>query len=132
MYKRYTKKEKAIIVERYLNGEKISTLSKEASISRTSIYAWIKKQQNSTQNKRKVDFKYLHDLTIMHKRQKVIVEILQNSKVTPLSPLKEKFESVNAFIEKLKEYIYYYNNERISLKLKGMSPVKYRTHYHSI
>ncbi len=44
----------------------------------------------------------------------------------------EKFESVHAFIEKLKEYIYYYNNERISLKLKGMSPVKYRTHYHSI
>ncbi len=44
----------------------------------------------------------------------------------------EKFESVNAFIEKLKEYIYYYNNERISLKLKGMSPIQYRTHYHSI
>ncbi len=43
----------------------------------------------------------------------------------------EKFESVNALIEKLKEYINYYNTERISLKLKGMSPVKYRTHYHS-
>ena len=40
----------------------------------------------------------------------------------------EKFESVNAFIDKLNEYIYYYNNERISLKLKGMSPVQYRTH----
>jgi transposase InsO family protein len=40
----------------------------------------------------------------------------------------EKFESVNAFIAGLKEYIYYYNNERISLKLKGMSPVQYRTH----
>lgn len=39
----------------------------------------------------------------------------------------EKFESVNAFIDKLKEYIYYYNNERISLKLKGLSPVQYRT-----
>ena len=38
----------------------------------------------------------------------------------------EKFESVNAFIDKLREYIYYYNNERIILKLK-MSPVKYRT-----
>ena len=38
----------------------------------------------------------------------------------------EKFESVNSFIDKLKEYIYYYNNERIILKLK-MSPVKYRT-----
>ena len=40
----------------------------------------------------------------------------------------EKFESVDAFIEKLHEYIYYYNNERISRKLKGMSPVQYRTH----
>ena len=38
----------------------------------------------------------------------------------------EKFESVNTFIDKLKEYIYYYNNERIILKLKK-SPVKYRT-----
>ena len=40
----------------------------------------------------------------------------------------EKFESVNAFIDELNEYIYYYNNERISTKLKGMSPVQYRTH----
>ena len=40
----------------------------------------------------------------------------------------EKFESLNAFIDELDKYIYYYNNERISLKLKGMSPVQYRTH----
>lgn len=44
----------------------------------------------------------------------------------------EKFESVNAFIDELKKYIYYYNNERIFLKLKGMSPVQYRTHSQSI
>ena len=29
---------------------------------------------------------------------------------------------------KLEEYIHYYNNERISLKLKEMSPVQYRAH----
>lgn len=40
----------------------------------------------------------------------------------------EKFKSVNAFIEELKRYIDYYNNERINLKLKGMSTVQYRTH----
>ena len=40
----------------------------------------------------------------------------------------EKFESPRGFIEKLEEYIRYYNNERISLKLKGMSPVQYRAH----
>lgn len=44
----------------------------------------------------------------------------------------EKFESVNSFIDKLKEYIRYYNNDRISTKLKGMSPVQYRTHSQSI
>ena len=44
----------------------------------------------------------------------------------------EKFESVNTFIDELKKYIHYYNNERIFLKLKGMSPVQYRTHSHVI
>ncbi|MBR6788542.1 MAG: IS3 family transposase [Clostridia bacterium] len=42
----------------------------------------------------------------------------------------EKFENVNAFIEKTHEYIYYYN-ERISLKLE-LSPVKYRTQFQYI
>ena len=40
----------------------------------------------------------------------------------------ENFESHRGFIEKLEEYIHYYNTERISLKLKGMSPVEYRAH----
>ena len=40
----------------------------------------------------------------------------------------EKFSSVNAFIDELRKYIYYYNNERICTKLKGMSPVQFRTH----
>ena len=44
----------------------------------------------------------------------------------------EKFESPRGFIEKLEEYIQYYNNERISLKLKGMSPVQYRAHSQAI
>ena len=44
----------------------------------------------------------------------------------------EKFESVDDFIEELKSYIDYYNNDRISLKLKGMSPVQYRTHSQAI
>jgi putative transposase len=38
----------------------------------------------------------------------------------------EKFESPWGFIEKLNEYIQYYNNDRISIGLKGMSPVQYR------
>ena len=44
----------------------------------------------------------------------------------------EKFESIDDFIDELEKYIYYYNNERISLKLKGMSPIEYRTHSQAI
>jgi putative transposase len=40
----------------------------------------------------------------------------------------EKFRTVDEFVHCLEEYISYYNSERISLKLKGMSPVQYRTH----
>ena len=44
----------------------------------------------------------------------------------------EKFESVDTFIEELKRYIDYNNNERVSVKLKGMSPVQFRTHSNAI
>lgn len=40
----------------------------------------------------------------------------------------EKFKSVDAFIDELHKYIYYYNNDRISTKLKRMSPVQHRAH----
>lgn len=40
----------------------------------------------------------------------------------------EKFHTVEEFIHCLKDYIDYWNNERISLTLNGMSPVQYRTH----
>ena len=39
----------------------------------------------------------------------------------------EKFESAQAFIKALEEYIGYYNNKRIKSRLKGKSPVQYRT-----
>lgn len=39
----------------------------------------------------------------------------------------EKFESSQAFIMALEEYIDYYNNKRIKSRLKGKSPVQYRT-----
>ena len=40
----------------------------------------------------------------------------------------QAFESIEDFKKKLIDYIYYYNNQRIKCKLKGMSPIEYRTH----
>ncbi|RUT46612.1 hypothetical protein EJP82_10150, partial [Paenibacillus anaericanus] len=36
------------------------------------------------------------------------------------------------FKQELSKYIHYYNNKRIKAKLKGMSPVQYRTHAQQI
>ncbi|MDP0800348.1 IS3 family transposase, partial [Klebsiella pneumoniae] len=38
-----------------------------------------------------------------------------------------EYRSVSALRKAVEVYIHYYNNERISLKLKCLSPVEYRT-----
>ncbi len=42
---------------------------------------------------------------------------------------RKEFESITHFKQELAKYIdyYYYNHKRIKTKLKGMSPVQYRT-----
>jgi putative transposase len=39
----------------------------------------------------------------------------------------QKFSSTQHFSQKLSEYLDYYNNRRIKVKLKGLSPVQFRT-----
>jgi transposase InsO family protein len=39
----------------------------------------------------------------------------------------KKFDDVGSFKAELKKYIHYYNHDRIKQKLKGLSPVNYRT-----
>lgn len=39
----------------------------------------------------------------------------------------EKFRSIEDLRSAIDEYIIYYNSQRISLKLKGLSPIEYRT-----
>ena len=38
-----------------------------------------------------------------------------------------KYESIEELKEAIHDYIYYYNNFRIKVKLKELSPVEYRT-----
>jgi putative transposase len=41
-----------------------------------------------------------------------------------------KYNSISQLKKDIKEYIEYYNNERIKKDLSGMSPIEYRTHYY--
>jgi len=40
---------------------------------------------------------------------------------------RRKFSSIDHFTKELSEYIDYYNNRRIKVKLKGLSPIQFRT-----
>lgn len=44
----------------------------------------------------------------------------------------KKYTSTNQLKQEIIEYIDYYNNDRIKLNLKGMSPIQYRAHYYQI
>ncbi|EON70780.1 IS3 family transposase, partial [Lysinibacillus sphaericus] len=39
----------------------------------------------------------------------------------------QEFENMEHFKRELEQYIEYYNHKRIKAKLKGLSPVQYRT-----
>jgi len=42
----------------------------------------------------------------------------------------KKYNSINELKKEIKEYIIYYNNDRIKLNLNGMSPIQYRAHHY--
>jgi transposase InsO family protein len=42
----------------------------------------------------------------------------------------KKYNSILQLKKEIKEYINYYNNDRIKLNLNGMSPIQYRAHYY--
>ncbi|ACA32183.1 transposase [Histophilus somni 2336] len=41
--------------------------------------------------------------------------------------LRQAFDTLGELKQTIHEYIHYYNNERIQVKLKGPSPAEYRT-----
>ena len=43
----------------------------------------------------------------------------------------QKFKSIDELKKEIKQYIYYYNNDRIKSNLNKMSPIEYRTHFYN-
>ncbi|VHN05911.1 transposase [Streptococcus pyogenes] len=41
--------------------------------------------------------------------------------------LEKSYKTLDKLEEAITDYIFYYNNKRIKAKLKGLSPVQYRT-----
>lgn len=94
MNKPYTEKERSSVVNRYLNGEKISDISQKTNISRGTIYAWIKQRQESFGEKEIPNYRDLHFLSQKCNRQKDMIDILRASDCSVNSPLRDKFNAI--------------------------------------
>lgn len=42
----------------------------------------------------------------------------------------KKYDAISQLKKEIKDYINYYNNDRIKLNLNGMSPIQYRAHHY--
>lgn len=87
---------KVTVVNRYLNGEQISKISKSLNVSRTTVYAWIQQRNNSFNKGKAPNFRYLHDLEQKCERQQKIIEILMRSPCSPNAPLSKRYEVIKA------------------------------------
>ena len=87
---------KSTVVNRYLNGEQISKISKSLNLSRTTVYTWIKQHNNSFNKGKSPNFRYLHDLEQKCERQQKTIEILMRSPCSPNAPLSKRYEVIRA------------------------------------
>ena len=90
----YPQKEKVAVVNRYLNGETISSIARETGISRSTIYTWIKERNKAFNKGKAPNFRHLHDLEQKVERQQLIIEILQRSPCSPNAPLAQRYEVI--------------------------------------
>lgn len=98
--KKISDKEKEIILHKYTSGEKVTQLSTEYGVSKSTIYLWINQSQNRIINKcdfSAADFKKLKQKC---ERLEKIVQILQSTPCTPTSSLREKLSFLEQIYEK--------------------------------
>lgn len=92
---KYTDKQKQEIIEQYANGESVSDIVSNSQIPRSTIYSWIKENQNSnTSKKKEVNLRNFRALEKKVTRLEGTVEILQSIDCTANSPLDIKLATL--------------------------------------
>ena len=57
MNKKYKNEVEQTVIERYNNGEAVSSLVEELGIPRSTVYLWIKQAADSSSNKKEISVK---------------------------------------------------------------------------
>ncbi len=98
MNQHFSDKDKKAIIDRHLSGETITSLAKEFSISRTTIYTW---KNNYVKGKKPVNLIAYKNLENTVLKQLDIIKILQSTSNLVNSPSLQKYDTIT---EMSKEY----------------------------
>ena len=85
---KYTDEQKHDAINRYANGESVLNIVSDSQIPRSTIYSWIKENQNNNSSKKKeVNLRNFRAFEKKVARLEGIIEILQNINCAANSPL---------------------------------------------
>ena len=98
MHQKYRETEKQVIISRYLTGgEPVSAISTETGISRSTLYAWIKRYcEEQANGKVELTLKNFRLLENRVKRLEGIIEILKTAGCSVSDPLEVKLPALEA------------------------------------
>lgn len=91
---KYTDEQKQDIINRYVNGESVLDIATASQIPRSTIYSWIKENQNNNGKKKEVNLRNFRVLEKKVARLESIIEILQSIDCTANPPLDIKLAAL--------------------------------------
>lgn len=103
---KYSNEEKLSIVARYQQGERITALSNELAISRSTLYRWLKSFPSDSIGK-PLKFSYQEYASLQRKVEKLqnIITILKSADYLVSTPLKERLYALESFYGKYEVHI---------------------------
>jgi len=118
--KAYTGEQKKKIINRYLNGESVSSLSKSSYIARSTIYLWIDEYNKTSNLCKEMNLLDIHRLKQKCDRQEKMLDIIRISSCSPNSTQTEKYEAITALSDRY--------NVNTLCKALGMAKGSYYNH----
>ncbi len=100
MKKIYSQEFKEQIVQEHFAGNTITELVKEHSLSRNTIYSWIKQYGKAIKRTKPINMREYNDLQQKCERLEKMVEILQQAPCTVTAPLSERYTLIQDLSEK--------------------------------
>ncbi len=149
-----TQEEKQMLINRYLSGESVNTITDDVSIARSTFYSWVKTYKDNLNKPIAINVREFNGLKRKVGRLNRIITILQTADCTATSPLQDRLHeieklsseyNVNTLCESLKvaKGTYYnhifrnkrdksqfrFNKERPHATLKYKTPDKYEAEF---